>query len=332
MSLEAVRSGPLSLVQDAGRPGLAAIGVSPSGAFDRTAFTRGATLVGNDPGLHAAIEVTLGGLSVRAVAPVTVALTGAECPATVDGRVVAWDRPFLLGAGELLAFGLPRTDLRSYLSVAGGIDVPPVLGSRSTDLLSGLGPPRLAAGMVLPVGRTAVPEELASAANEGHEGPPPAPTVPEELREERPSRRAASQAQQRSSGSTKRYEGPPPRELELLPGPRTDWLADPDSLATTWTVSPDSNRVGIRLKGTVLERSPSRVGAELPSEPLVRGAVQLPPSGQPVIFGPDHPTTGGYPVVAVLTEQSSDRLAQCRPGDIVRLAWALRDATVAPLP
>jgi len=310
MSLEVVRSGPLSLVQDAGRPGLAAIGVTPSGAFDRTAFARGATLVGNDPALHAAIEVTLGGLSVRAVGPVTLALTGAECPATIDGRVAAWGRPFLLDAGELLTLGLPRTQLRSYLSVAGGIDVPPVLGSRSTDLLSGLGPPRVTARMVLPIGSPPmVPEELASAA------PHPVPeelvsaaphTVPEEL----------------VSAASERHEGPPPpRTLELLHGPRTDWLADADAIATTWTVSPDSNRVGIRLTGTVLERSPSRVGAELPSEPLVRGAVQLPPSGQPVIFGPDHPTTGGYPVVAVLTEESSDQLAQCRPGDLVTLVW-----------
>ncbi|HEY3546895.1 MAG TPA: biotin-dependent carboxyltransferase family protein [Propionicimonas sp.] len=293
MSLEVVRPGPLSLVQDAGRPGLAAIGVSPSGAFDRTALARGATLVGNDPALHAALEVTLGGLSVRAVVPVTMALTGAECPATVDGRVVAWDRPLLLGAGEVLTLGLPRTGLRSYLSVGGGIDVPPVLGSRSTDLLSGLGPPRLTAGMVLPVG------EMFPEPDEGF------PTVPGEL----------------ASAATERHEGPPPRQLDLLPGPRTDWLADPDALATTWTVSPDSNRVGVRLTGTVLERSPSHLGAELPSEPLVRGAVQLPPSGQPVIFGPDHPTTGGYPVVAVLTEESSDRLAQCRPGDPVILVW-----------
>jgi biotin-dependent carboxylase-like uncharacterized protein len=292
MSLEVVRSGPLSLVQDAGRPGLAAIGVSPSGAFDRTAFARGAMLVGNDPALHAAIEVTLGGLSVRAVVPVAVALTGAECPATIDGRVTAWGRPFILDAGELLTLGPPRTQLRSYLSVAGGIDVPPVLGSRSTDLLSGLGPPRLSPGTLLPVGRTPLPEP--------EEGPP---TLPEP----------------HEGGVLSPSKGPP--TLELLPGPRTDWLADAEALATSWTVSPDSNRVGIRLTGTVLERSPSRVGAELPSEPLVRGAVQLPPSGQPVIFGPDHPTTGGYPVVAVLTEGSSDQLAQCRPGDLVTLVW-----------
>ena len=295
MSIEVVRPGPLSLVQDAGRPGHAAIGVSPSGAADRTAFATGALLVGNDPTRHAAVEVTLGQASVKALAEVTVALTGAACPAMVDGRPVAWGRAFALAAGATLTLGLPPTGLRCYLSVAGGIEVPAVLGSRSTDLLSGLGPPRLSAGMVLPVGK-------------------PPPTAPEEL--------AGEKTRRHGGGALSLPKGSPPPTLELLPGPRTDWLADADSLATTWTVSPESNRVGVRLTGPTLSRAASRVGGELPSEPLVRGAVQLPPSGQPVVFGPDHPTTGGYPVVAVLTESSSDRLAQCRPGDEVLLRWA----------
>jgi len=291
MSLEVLRTGPLALVQDAGRPGHAAVGVSPSGAADRGAFVAGARLVGNDPARHAAIEVTLGGLSVRSTAPCTVALCGAECPASVDGRAVAWATALPLVPGEVLTLGMPPVGLRSYLSVAGGIDVAPVLGSRSTDLLSGLGPPRLTPGMVLPIGSPAVPGERS-----GAERPP-----------------------------ASRRRGPEPAEgageLTLLPGPRTDWLADPAALAGTWTISPDSNRVGIRLTGPVLARASSQVGVELPSEPLVRGAVQLPPSGQPVVFGPDHPTTGGYPVVAVLTEAASDRLAQCRPGEEVLLVW-----------
>ncbi len=328
MSLEVLRTGPLALVQDAGRPGLAAIGVGPSGAADRTAFLAGAVLVGNDPDRHAAVEVTLGGLSVRALADVTVALTGAACPATVDGQAAPWGEPFRLASGDTLTLGLPRTGLRSYLSVAGGIDVPPVLASRSTDILSGLGPPRLTAGTLLPV----VP-----AVGDPYEGLPQ--TVPEELVSAAPfeTRDFASSAaflrsrERHEGGALSLSKGPPAPHtvLELLPGPRTDWLADPAALATTWTVSPDSNRVGIRLTGAALTREASRMGTELPSEPLVRGAVQLPPSGQPVVFGPDHPTTGGYPVVAVLSEASSDRLAQCRPGDEVELRWALSDATGA---
>lgn len=282
--IEILRPGPLALVEDAGRPGLAAVGVSASGVFDRGAFAEGARLVGNDIGC-ASVEITLGGLAARVDRDHRVALTGAECPASVNGAAVSWGVPIDLAAGDELRLGLPSRGLRSYLSVAGGIDVPPVLGSRSTDLLSGLGPARLRAGDVLPVG-VVDPGRDASG-----------PTL---------------------GGWTPAAPGSP-AVLALLPGPRTDWLSDPALLAGEWQVSPDSNRVGVRLTGPALARTGER---ELPSEPLVRGAVQVPPSGQPVVFGPDHPTTGGYPVVAVLTEASIDRLAQCRPGDIVQLAWA----------
>ena len=282
MSLVVRRPGPLSLVEDAGRPGHGAVGVSPSGAADRGSFAAGARLVGNDPARHAAIETTLGGLVVEAAGQLRVALTGAPCPAAVDGRPVSWGQAFVLEAGQVLALGQPRAGLRSYLSLAGGIDVAPVLGSRSTDVLSGLGPPRLFPGMVLPV---------------GGEGGWSGPALPEPHDE--------------ATATT---------ILRILPGPRTDWLDDLEPLTSTWQVSPDSNRIGIRLIGSTLVRKLSRSG-ELPSEPLVRGAMQLTPSGQPVIFGPDHPTTGGYPVIAVLTEAASDLLAQCRPGDLVTLAW-----------
>jgi len=281
--IEILRPGPLALVEDAGRPGLAAVGVSESGVFDRGAFAAGARLVGNDIGC-ASIEITLGGLAARVDRDHRVALTGAECPASVNGTAVTWGVLIDLAAGDELRLGLPSRGLRSYLSVAGGIDVPPVLGSRSTDLLSGLGLARLRAGDVLPVGVV---------------DPASGPTL---------------------GGWSPAAPGSP-AVLDLLPGPRTDWLSDPALLAGEWQVSPDSNRVGVRLTGPALARTGER---ELPSEPLVRGAVQVPPSGQPVVFGPDHPTTGGYPVVAVLTEASIDRLAQCRPGDTVRLAWAGR--------
>jgi biotin-dependent carboxylase-like uncharacterized protein len=201
----------------------------------------------------------------------------------VAGRSLPWTTALRLLPGEVLTLGPPRAGLRSYLSVAGGIDVPPELGSRSADVLSGLGPPQLAAAMFLPVGEPPDPRLRAA----------PAPGEPFDQ----------------------------VAVLDLLPGPRTDWLDDAAALAGDWKVSPRSNRVGVRLEGPALARKPALVSAELPSEPLVRGAVQLPPAGQPVIFGPDHPTTGGYPVVAVLTEAASDRLAQCRPGELVRLVW-----------
>ncbi len=281
MGLGVLGPGPLALVGDAGRFGRAGVGGSPSGAFDRRAFAAGAALVGNDAARQAAIEIVLGGLAVRALGRVVVAFTGAAGRLEVAGRSVPWATAVELAPGQELTLGMAGAGLRSYLSLAGGIEVAPVLGSRSTDLLSGLGPPRLVAGTVLPVGTPA------------HE---PAERIP--LPDEGP------------AGAT---------VLTLLPGPRTDWLADPEALARAWTVSPDSNRVGVRLAGQALARASRFAATELASEPLVRGAVQLPPSGHPVIFGPDHPTTGGYPVVAVLTEASSDRLAQCRPGEAVHL-------------
>ncbi|MFT4110551.1 biotin-dependent carboxyltransferase family protein [Propionicimonas sp.] len=281
MSLVIVRPGPLALVEDLGRPGYAAVGVGPSGAFDRVAHRIAAGLVGNHP-RAAGIEVTLGGLVVRTDAEAMVALAGAECPASTPDGSAPWGAAFLLPAGAELRLGLPVAGLRSYLAVAGGVVVPATLGSASTDLLSGLGPARLAEGDVLAVG----PADYSGWA----------PALP--------------QADHHTI------------TLDLLPGPRTDWLTDARLLAGRWTVSPDSNRIGVRLAGPILSRAPGFEDAELPSEPLVRGAVQLPGSGQPVLFGPDHPTTGGYPVVAVLTEESADRLAQCRPGAEVTLRWA----------
>ena len=283
-ALEVVRPGPLSLVQDAGRPGLAALGITGSGAFDRAAFRAGAGLVGNLPdGTDAALEVTLGGLQVKAVGgPVRVALTGAPIPATVGGLPAPYGQAFVLAPGDLLTLATASRGLRGYLSVGGGLEVPAEFGSRSRDTLSGLGPEPLRAGDLLPVG------DLRGWPPAAHEVLEPA------------------------------FEP----LLAVLPGPRADWLADAGALIGEWEVSPASDRVGVRLLGPPLAWAAARIGTELPSEPVVRGGVQVPPNGAPVIFGPDHPTTGGYPVAAVLTEAAADRLAQLRPGQRVRLVPA----------
>lgn len=280
-ALEVLRPGPLALLQDAGRPGLAALGITASGAFDRAAFRAGAALVGNDPaGGDAAIEITLGGLVVRAVGgPVRVALTGAPVPATVEGMAAPYGRAFSLAEGDELALGMPPRGVRSYLSVRGGLLAEAEFGSRSRDLLAQLGPPPLKAGNVLTVG--------------------PAP------------------AWHPAADGT--LEPGFPAVLDILPGPRLDWLAEPAALARGWEVSPQSDRVGVRLLGEPLAWTPERLGTELPSEPVVRGGIQVPPGGLPVLFGPDHPTTGGYPVVGVVAD--SDRLAQLRPGDAIALRW-----------
>ncbi|MGA8978056.1 MAG: biotin-dependent carboxyltransferase family protein [Pedococcus sp.] len=282
--LEVHEVGALSLVQDLGRPGRASLGVGPSGAADRGAHTLGARLLGQDPHL-ASIEV-VGGLAVRSVGSITAVVTGAQCPVTVGGRPVGTGAPFLVRDAQLLRIGRPTAGLRCYLGVRGGIAVVPVLGSRSRDTLSGLGPAPLEAGDVLPV-----------AAPVGQPGG-------ELLVDVAPVAAPATG----------------PVDLDLLPGPRLDWLADPARLTSpTWTVAADSDRVGVRLDGPALVRSGPSGAGEVPSEGIVRGAVQVPANGLPVVFLTDHPVTGGYPVVAVLTCAACDFAAQLVPGQAVRL-------------
>jgi biotin-dependent carboxylase-like uncharacterized protein len=264
-------------VQDEGRGGLASIGVSPSGAADRRSYRLANRLAGNASGA-AALEVTAGGLALRAEHDVLAAVTGAPCPGAPQ-NASAW-----LRAGDELSLGTPERGLRTYVAVRGGLDVAPVLGSCSTDVLSGLGPPRLRAGDVLRAGRAAAE-------------PPPVDVAPV------PPVGAAA-------GETV--------TVRVLPGPRRDWFT-PDAWTrltdARYRVASDTNRVGVRLDGPVLQRS---VTGELPSEGIVRGAVQVPSSGQPLVFLADHPTTGGYPVLAYVVDTDADLVAQLRPGDAVR--------------
>ena len=282
MTLEVVAPGPLTTVQDLGRPGRAALGVGPSGAADRAALRLADRLVGNEEGA-AALEVLLGGLRLRTDTPAVLALTGAPAPATVDGRPEGHRAAFPLRPGQELRLGVPRCGLRTYVAVRGGLDVPPVLGSRSTDTLAGLGPSVVAAGERLPVG-------------------PPPTSWP--------------------YGEVAPGRDPPEGDVHLRvrPGPRDDWFTEPSRQAlagSPWTVSADSDRVGLRLTGRPLERA--RAG-ELPSEGLVRGALQVPPSGLPTLLLADHPVTGGYPVVAVVLDEDVDRAAQVRPGQRLLLS------------
>ncbi|QKV77977.1 biotin-dependent carboxyltransferase family protein [Amycolatopsis sp. Hca4] len=273
MKLEVVRPGFATTVQDLGRPGHAALGVGRSGAADRGSFRLANRLVGNPPGA-AALEVTLGGLVLRASSVTTVAVTGAACPLSKGGL----DGPITLWPGEELSLGTAVSGLRCYVAVRGGIDVAPVLGSRATDTLGKLGPPPVTAGMLLPIGPA--PREFPAV-----DLAPRAPLPPEPV-------------------------------LRVTPGPRRDWFTAPDALlSTVYTVSPDSDRVGIRFTGPALARARHD---ELPSEACVPGSLQVPPSGRPILFHADHPTTGGYPVIAVVEEEDLDLAAQLRPGQTVR--------------
>lgn len=279
--------GPLTLVEDLGRPGCAAVGVPPSGALDPGALRLANRLVGNDEGA-AGLETTLGGLVLRARGPVVVAATGAPVGLVVDGpagrRSHGPGAPVRVPAGALLRVEPPRHGLRAWLAVRGGLDVPLVLGSASTDLLSGLGAP-LAAGDELAVGEA--PSRPVPAVGAAPLPGPPAAVV----------------------------------TLRAVLGPRDDWFA-PDALAALpgpWTVDERADRVGVRLHGPTLARSAERVDAELPSEGAVAGAVQVATSGEPVLFLRDHPVTGGYPVVATVVADDLALAAQLAPGRRLRL-------------
>jgi biotin-dependent carboxylase-like uncharacterized protein len=273
-SLSVVDPGPLTTVQDAGRPGFAHLGVPRSGWLDPEAARVANRLVGNGR-RRAVLETTVGGVVLRAEEALTVAVTGAEADVRVNGLAAAFGEAISLVAGAELTVGPARSGVRSYVAVSGGIDVAPVLGSRATDRLSGLGPPPLASGDVLPVG--------------------PA----------RPPRPADAQRPPVVDGV-----------LRVAAGPRADWLSDGVRrlVAHAWTVATDSDRVALRLSGSALARARTD---ELPSEGLVLGAVQVPPDGQPLVFLADHPTTGGYPVVAVVHPDDLWQCAQLRPGDTV---------------
>lgn len=279
-----LETGLLVTVQDLGRPGHSHVGVGRSGAADRSALARANRLAGNTPDA-AGLEVLFGGLHLRAEQDLVLAVTGASAGLTVQDASgpnagMLPDRPFLLRAGSELELGTPVAGLRTYIAFRGGLEIPAVLGSRSTDTLAGLGPEPVAPGTALTIGA-----EPGSAV--GHpEVPPPLP-----------------------GGFA---------ELRYAPGPRQDWFG-PDGTSAfesrDWTVGGQSNRVGIRFEGSPL---PCLRSGELASEAVLPGSVQVPPSGQPILFLADAPVTGGYPVIGVVLEADLDLAAQLRPGTAVR--------------
>jgi len=277
-----VEPGPYACFQDLGRPGRAHQGVPGSGAADRRSLRLGNRLVGNAEDA-AGVEALFGSLVLEAVDDVVVAVTGASCEVTLGARGEGMNLALGLRAGERLRCGTPTQGLRVYVTVRGGFVPLPVLGSRSYDGLGRIGPPPLAAGDELVVGR-----DTPGAA--WWEAAPIAPPATQPV-------------------------------LRLSRGPRDDWASAEALLLLTssvWTVRPDSNRTGLRLSGPVLSR---RVG-ELPSEPTVPGAVQLPADGQPILLGPDSGTTGGYPVLGVVCDEDLDHAGQSAPGTGMRFRWS----------
>jgi biotin-dependent carboxylase-like uncharacterized protein len=281
---EVVSAGPLTTIQDLGRPGWAHIGVPRSGAADRPALMLANRLVGNDDGA-AALETTLTGPRLRFDASAEIALTGAPVRARVGDIGVPMNEAVVLAAGDQLRVGNARGGLRTYISFRGGIDVALVLGSGATDMLTGLGPAPLARGDQI---------AIAAGSGGGRAIRPPAPEPPPLT------------------------ELPNSVVLRYIVGPRSDWFTDESvkRLASDeFTVEQASNRIGLRLQGPPIERTRS---SELPSEGLIPGAIQVPPDGRPILLLVDHPTTGGYPVIGVVHSQDLPLVAQLRPGQRLR--------------
>lgn len=289
--IEILATGSLTSVQDLGRAGYASWGIAAGGAADRASVRLANRLVGNSEG-SAAFEVLLGGAAFLFRQPALIAVTGAPTPLLIGGAQGSCDGPQRVAAGAVVELLPPSQQLRSYLAVRGGLATQPMLGSRSVDEGSGLGRP-LRAGDVVPVGSAAV-------------AAPQVDVAP---------RRAWPRG---------------PLTLQAVRGPRDDWFTAASLTrfqSVPYTVDAASDRVGVRLSGPPLDR---RFQRELLSEPTIRGAVEVPPDGMPIIFAADHPTTCGYPVIAVLEPDSADLAAQCRPGQSVTFTLSRPRMCVIP--
>ncbi|MCA4134158.1 biotin-dependent carboxyltransferase family protein [Arthrobacter sp. M4] len=287
MGILVVKPGALTLVEDLGRPGHAAMGLSPSGALDRASLMLANSLLGNPVGT-AGLEVLMGGLVLRFVTASAVAVTGAEGLVRLNGTEMPLNKGVRVAPGSVLEFGTPFFGLRYYVAIQGGLEAPVLLGSRSTDVLSGEGPAPLKAGDTLIPGRSGMGVGNSNVYTSSF------PVI----------RRAPDPER--------------PITLRIDEGPRADWFA-PGAwqrlIGQHWTLSPDSNRIGARLQGRplVVDRA-----EELASEGMVKGALQVPPSGLPTVFLADHPVTGGYPVIGVVRQADLDLLGQARPGQEIR--------------
>lgn len=286
------KRGLQTLFQDLGRPGLAKQGVSVSGAMDKASLRAANRLVRNDDNA-ACIEIAYGGFELLCSHDTMVAITGAQGQILItDARGATWPVfrgvPIALTAGDVLTIGQPTAGIYSYLAVRGGFDVPEVLGSCSTDFMARIGPPLIAENDYLPVQNT-------------------------------PEADTALKPKAAPGGLPKAKEI---TFIDVVMGPRSDWFST-QSLALfaeqAWTVTAQSNRVGLRLSGaSPLTRSHAMEGKELPSEGTVRGAIQVPTAGQPILFMADHPLTGGYPVIACVADYHLDLAGQLPIGALIR--------------
>ena len=290
--IEILHAGLCDLVMDLGRPGRGALGVPAGGAADPAALAAANRLVGNDAAA-AGLEITLSGPRLQFPLGGVVALTGTRFAASRSSAApVAWNETLVLAAGEVLTLDRPQVGCRCWLALRGGLAVPQVMGSRSTFLPSGFGGHcgrPLQAGDVLHCGAPSGDMRLLRA-------------VP--------------------------LTGGADGCLRVVAGPQVGQFDDAGLAAffgSPYRVDAASDRRGLRLAGAPV----SRYRAELPSQGVMPGAIQVPPDGQPIILGWDGPVTGGYPVIAGIITADMPRLAQLKPGDVIRFVTIETEAAHA---
>ena len=270
-------------LQDKGRIGYANIAVPTSGAFDQKSHQLANRLIGNFPNA-CAIESLRGSFEFGTDSELVISATGAPASVQVDGREHEMFRSIFVPAGSVVSVSPGSLGMRTYLAIRGGIVGNQIMGSSSYDELSQIGTPPIKPG-----DKFSVENQVAGSITGDY-----------------------------TPGSV--ITGLNTVELETMPAPRWSGFSNSDILFTSeYQVTSSVNRVGLRLSGPALVwNSESR----LASEGVVTGAIQIPVDGMPLIFGPDHPTTGGYPVVAVVSRNSLDLLAQTAPGTVIRFKSA----------
>jgi biotin-dependent carboxylase-like uncharacterized protein len=314
--IDVLRAGVLSSVQDLGRPGYRHLGVAQAGALDTLALEVGNRLVGNAPEA-AAIEVTVGPTTLRFTQATRIAITGAQFTATLDGSPVHtwWSLPVRPGQ-QLVLLG-PARGMRGYVCVRGGIDVVPVLGSRSTDLAAGfggLGGRKLRDGDRLPIGQHTLQQGRATAVD----APAFGVKAPQWCRFADVAHEPARRGKHAAGAEWAEV-------IRVLRGPEYDMFTEAAREAfwtQEWRVTPNSNRMGYRVEGTALEREQD---TELLSHAVLPGTIQVPGSGQPIVLMSDAQTTGGYPRIGVVIAADLWKLAQVRLGASVRFVRTTRE-------
>jgi len=293
--------GMLTSVQDLGRPGHRQLGINPGGALNTMALSAANLLVGN-PVDAAGLEITMGACELRFDSDTRIALSGDDFAAQLDGHALApyWSVP--VRAGQVLKLAPtgphPGQGIRTYLAVAGGIAVPAILGSRSTDLKAGFGGLEgraLRKGDRLPLG------------------------APDRARKPIAGAAFGVRSPEWSGVGRQTHDSGKVVTLRVLPGPEFEQftLASQERLwQEQWRITPNSNRMGYRIEGSVLKR---KQGRDLLSHGVVPGVIQVPPAGQPIILMGDAQTTGGYPKIGVVIQADLRKLAQAPLNALLQL-------------